>query len=1001
MSDDQPKRPIGLELKPETIPDVLADQSQWVCWRYELDDGRGEWTKVPVNVDNGRYASSTDDNTWSSFSDALAYHEEDGTNTDGIGFVVHEEDLFVGVDLDDCRDPTSGDIESWATDLVDSVSTYAEVSPSGTGVRLFGLGFVPDGGNRGEINDADGHIEIYDQSRFLTVTGHHINETPKEVCEVNDEIADIHTRYIADNEDEQTSDRDADSDVSNSLTDEEVLEKIRSSKNSSKFKSLWEGNTSGYESHSEADLALCGMLAFWTGGDDTQIDRLFRQSDLMRSKWDENRGSQTYGEHTIEKSLEGRTEFYTLNRSSLSDDAPWHVRFDGWIFPQINADDRPSPDVQVAKAAELLQDDFEFLIPRPEGDTLDKTPMFVYHESSGIYKKGGETLIKEEVNQNEPINIGPTKVGRVIDIVKSCNLVSRDDLNAGAEDQRLVNLQDCVLDLDTRKTFPHSPEFNFTRGVAVSWDENADCPNIQQFVHEVTASKEDAETLIEWLGFCLTPGYDPHRFLLLHGPGGNGKGIYFEIVRSFFGSDNTSSVSLRSMTSGSRFHMSSLEGKMVNLDGDVSGGSINSEQLEYIKKLTGGDPVQVEEKHEPAFDLGNEAKLAFAANERPRFYENSSAIARRLLDIEMPYRYTDDPNDGHRDRRPREELLDELTNETELSGLLNYALNAIDHVESRGQFSSEMGTTAEERFKDYMAEADPILKFAQRCIEEDVTGVLPKDAVHGVFTKFAKAGGDPNPAEANVFWRNFKRTCEYEQRRPKIGDERPYVIDGIRFTDDAVDYIGEVHLKSIREIYRESAAYDYADLPEQFKDGPMSVGSGFEDITPGWNSFEATVLERQTPPEWLSGKGTLEDSEGNFLRYEIPADDDFVLTEGYTYEFENVWVKTNRDDHPIAELSSGVTDHRVLSEPEDDSMEWEERVALDGGILAHDMVDEQRAIRQTLEELFEKDPVRKSVVAKRVTSQVGIEPDRVEHLLEKLVQSGDIIRQGDSLEPNL
>src|SRR5439155_15578492 len=75
---------------------------------------------------------------------------------------------------------------------------------------------------------------------------------------------------------------------------------------------LWSGDTSEYGSQSEAELALCSMLTFWTGPDPERIDRLFRRSALYREKWDEPHYSdgRTYGEGTIAKALDGAEEFY-------------------------------------------------------------------------------------------------------------------------------------------------------------------------------------------------------------------------------------------------------------------------------------------------------------------------------------------------------------------------------------------------------------------------------------------------------------------------------------------------------------------------------------------------------------------------------------------------------------------------------------------------------------------------------------------------------------------
>jgi primase-polymerase (primpol)-like protein len=67
-----------------------------------------------------------------------------------------------------------------------------------------------------------------------------------------------------------------------SLDDQKLLDKAMNAANGDKFRRLWEGDISDYPSHSEADLALCYLLAFWTGGDTIKMDKLFRQSGLYR-----------------------------------------------------------------------------------------------------------------------------------------------------------------------------------------------------------------------------------------------------------------------------------------------------------------------------------------------------------------------------------------------------------------------------------------------------------------------------------------------------------------------------------------------------------------------------------------------------------------------------------------------------------------------------------------------------------------------------------------------
>lgn len=345
MSDGRPPRPDALTVEPDGVPEQLRDRDQWVCWRYKWDTDRDEWTKVPVDVTTGGFAKSTDSGTWTSFENALAYHDREDRDTDGVGVVVHEEDIVVGLDLDDCRDPSTGDIDEWAANLPEAVETYTEVSPSETGLRLFGFGFLPDDGTRADVEDTKGHIEMYETGRYLTVTGHHVDGTPEDLRQVNDEIGEVHAEYIADDDPEPESTKTAgdggveagsgganprvDAGRSGSLTDADLIERAKGAKNGDKFARLWRGDTSGHPSHSEADLALVGLLAFWTGGDRGRMSGLFEQSGLYREKWDRD----DYRDRTIEKALSGRTDFYEPGGGADASDAAGDETGDGCPEP--------------------------------------------------------------------------------------------------------------------------------------------------------------------------------------------------------------------------------------------------------------------------------------------------------------------------------------------------------------------------------------------------------------------------------------------------------------------------------------------------------------------------------------------------------------------------------------------------------------------------------------------------------------------------------------------
>jgi hypothetical protein len=144
---------------------------QWVGWRHVLKNGR--WTKVPVDPRTGRNASVSDPNTWGTFDEACAAIERFGL--DGLGLVLTDDGGIVGIDLDDCF-TDAGSLSPLAAEIIGYGETYAEISPSGGGIRLFVLGEIA----AAIKNDALG-VEVYGNGRYLTVTGNHLGDTPNEI----------------------------------------------------------------------------------------------------------------------------------------------------------------------------------------------------------------------------------------------------------------------------------------------------------------------------------------------------------------------------------------------------------------------------------------------------------------------------------------------------------------------------------------------------------------------------------------------------------------------------------------------------------------------------------------------------------------------------------------------------------------------------------------------------------------------------------------------------
>lgn len=322
---------MNLSFNDQHIPQALKATPSWICWMAKPNGERVE--KIPVCATTLQHASSTDPGTWTTYEKAKHVAEKHAGL--GLGFVFQRDAGIVGIDLDKCRDASTGVMEPWAHDIVRGLNSYTEVSPSGEGVHTYVSGVLPPGRRK------KGRVEVYETGRFFTMTGRHLPGTPLTVEDRQPQLAEFHAEHLADPVPErpaQPMTRTA------TLGDVDIVDKCRKAKNAGKFDGLWRGNTAGYATHSEADLALIGLLKFYTQ-DTGQLDRLFRQSGLMRDKWDN--GTPTYGERTIAEALAHVREIYsphaalprvenltmTTTPATWPDPDPLIVRLDAVPYP--------------------------------------------------------------------------------------------------------------------------------------------------------------------------------------------------------------------------------------------------------------------------------------------------------------------------------------------------------------------------------------------------------------------------------------------------------------------------------------------------------------------------------------------------------------------------------------------------------------------------------------------------------------------------------------------
>ena len=215
----------------DQIEEALTKHRNWVCWKAVPDQRKGRIRKVPMNARTGQAASSTDSATWCSVEEAL-----EGCKRflyPGVGFVFTPETGLVGVDIDHCIDPQTHEWNETARAVYERCPTYAEYSPSGTGLHLFYFGAMPGKGNKNSVTG----VEMYGDTRYFTMTGKRVNGCPDMPAQGGDALRWIHETYVAS---KRASKRKKVKRRAAALTDEAVLDKARAAQNGELFNALWE-----------------------------------------------------------------------------------------------------------------------------------------------------------------------------------------------------------------------------------------------------------------------------------------------------------------------------------------------------------------------------------------------------------------------------------------------------------------------------------------------------------------------------------------------------------------------------------------------------------------------------------------------------------------------------------------------------------------------------------------------------------------------------------------
>lgn len=695
------------------IPTELQNLKQWCCYKLVEQKNTDKLSKLPINPETKKGAKSNDPSTWVDYDTALLYADE----YDGVGFFFTPP--YVGIDIDSVN---LEKIDTKTLEIINTLDSYTEISVSGKGLHIIVRGSLPGGVCR------KGTLEMYQEARFFAMTGNILRGCPDEVYDRQQELEKIYKKYM-----EQPKII-----VDYGIQDKRIVNfndllKVKNEK----FRKLFSGKFEEYPSQSEADLAFCSMVAYFTDGNAELMDKAVRESQLYRDKWDKKHGADTYGNLTIKKALDGYTrrdflpelymdKYYTYDDTGNADrftdifkdrvlysyiNKGWYI-YDGkrWLFDTLGR----------------INDYFEQSIEVLKKQGMVSNVPMLENETSEDYQKRLKAI---RLAYEKHLTYSRSNRGTVAGIKQSMHKNSVDISEFDGNDM-LINLENSVYDMVSGINIPHDATLKFTKKANVNYDESKKCPRWEQFLREIFNDDKD---LIKWiqkaLGYSLTGKTSEQVMFILNGNGRNGKSVFLDVVSHIFGDYRTNiqpdSLMVKN-SQGANSDIARLKGARFVTTVESNDGMRFNEGL--VKQLTGGDTVTARFLHANEFEFTPKFKVWMATNHRPIIRGTDKGIWRRIRLIPFEREFTEDEVDL--------DLTSKLLAESD--GILQWMLKGLEMWQKERLGMCEKILMAN---KEYRQEMDVVSTFIEECVNNSLGKEVKASELYQHYRNYCSQNG--------------------------------------------------------------------------------------------------------------------------------------------------------------------------------------------------------------------------------------------------------------------
>ena len=661
----------------------LLAQRQWVLWKWEIPDGKRKPTKVPYQAKNpNNPARSNDSSTWDFFDAALSSVHR----ASGIGFMLSEGSICA-FDLDKCRDPVTGALAVWARQLLEECKSYAEITPSGTGLRIIGYG-------RGEkvhqniklkeklegLSEA-GSLEIYrNPERYITVTGDVLDGYNLELVNI-DAAIDRHKRA---EKAQGAPKRDAATGTAPKANGARrpcpaaVLEAIESDANdgersdrlywvAAELKRLaW--TTDEIEAlfleHPGAILAKYGKRLR------TEIDRAFEKIEVHELGTDLGNARRLVKRH-------GTDIRYVHPFKS------WFI-WDGNFWRR---DDNGEIMRRAADTVEAIWDEARVA----DGDARDALRKHAFRSQSRAQMENMVAVARYDA----AVSLSPEKLDA---------------------DPMLLGVLNGVIELSTGEFRDGRREDYITKRCNVAFDPSAKCPNWDAFQERI-ATGDKAEFKAELIaykrrmyGLALT-GLMVETLFIEHGEGSNGKTTETETIHTALGdyacaADASLLISAHEKGNATPEVMALKGRRAVFINETNESDHLNEARVKYI---TSSATMSARDLYEKQINFSPTHKPFLQTNHKPRIRGTDLGIWRRINYV--PYLVTIADKDKQEDYREKKLI-------PELPGILNWMMDGLKDYLKSGLKPPSIVSAAT---KEYRQEMDTAGQWIDLAIAKDPT----------------------------------------------------------------------------------------------------------------------------------------------------------------------------------------------------------------------------------------------------------------------------------------